>query len=419
MFLVKSVLATLAALLVWSALLIAGALFGWWRQPLAAPDDVDGFVAAATALMEEANRGQAALVLLQRGEVVAEHYLSVAEPVDGRTVFPLASLSKWVTAWGLMTLAEAGNLDVDRPVSDYLKRWQLPESGFDNSGVTPRRLLSHTAGLTDGLGFADYRSDETLPTLVESLDRPRASSGGAARIAVGLEPGSEWRYSGGGYLILELLAEDLSGEPFPDFMQRTVFAPLGMQNATYRFLGELEGAAESFLPSGRPAPYYRYASPAATGLSASASDLVRFVRAQLPRSDPGPLRQATIDAMREPQISVMGQPIWGLGTILYAPTGSGDHVFGHDGGNEPAINATVRINPDTGDAIIALVTGHVRLASTLGFHWVFWQTGLPDLFSVGTEIRRIMPVLIGGAGLILVISVIVALRRRKRMRATP
>ncbi len=411
----KAALAAVAALLVWSCLLVAGAMFGWWRQPLAAPDDVNGFMAAAVDLLVQANRGQAALVVLEEGAVAGEHYASVAEPVDRTTVFPLASLSKWMTAWGVMALVDAGSLELDRPVAGYLRRWQLPESSFDNAGVTARRLLSHTAGLSDGLGFADHRSDESPPTLLESLEEPGASSGKPVRIAVGVEPGSEWHYSGGGYLLLELLVEDVSGEPFADYMQRTVFGPLRMTGATYGFLGEVDRAARLFLPSGRPAPYYRYASKAATGLSASAEDLIRFARAQLPGgASAPPLRQATVDAMRVPQMTVLGQPIWGLGTILYAPTGSGDQVFGHDGGNEPAINATVRVNPDSGDAIIALTTGSVRLASTLGFHWVFWQTGLPDLFSVGSEIRRVMPVMAGGWAAILAVAVIVALRRRGR-----
>ncbi|MEQ8859489.1 MAG: serine hydrolase domain-containing protein [Pseudomonadales bacterium] len=416
MFYVKAALATLAAVLLWGSVLAAGAMFGWWRQPLAAADDADGFLAAARALVEEHNRGQVALVLLDNGAISGEHYASIGAGVDRDTVFPLASLSKWITAWGVMTLVESGSLDLDRSVADYLRRWQLPESGFDNSGVTARRLLSHTAGLTDGLGFADHRSDEAVPTLLESLREPRASSGKPARIAVGLEPGSEWRYSGGGYLILELLVEDLSGEPFDAYLRRALFAPLGMSTASYAFLGDLPGAAVSYTASGRPGPYYRYACRAATGLSASASDLIRFVRAQLPQSESvasRPLRQATIDAMRVPQISVLGQGIWGLGTILYAPTPGGDHVFGHDGGNEPAINTTVRINPDTGDAIIALVTGNSRLASTLGFHWVFWQTGLPDVFSLGSEISRVLPVMVVGWGLILLASVVLAFRRRR------
>src|SRR5690606_14673051 len=154
------------------------------------------------ALIEGANRGDAALVLTENGASAGEHYSTSADAIDRDTVFPVASVSKWITAWGIMALVEAGRLDLDRPVEDYLTRWQLPPGPFDHRGVTVRRLLSHTAGLTDGLGFGDYGSDEALRTLEQALANPRASSGEPTVIAVGIEPGTEWRYSGGGYLIL-------------------------------------------------------------------------------------------------------------------------------------------------------------------------------------------------------------------------
>ena len=108
--------------------------------------------------------------------------------------------------------------------------------------------------------------------------------------------------------------------------------------------------------------------------------MVRFVLAQLSVANHSSrLKKTTISSMREPHGKRLGAAIWGLGTILYAPTNSGDFVFGHDGRNEPAINSTVRINPDNNDAIIVLVSGHPSLASTIGFEWVLWQTGYPDV----------------------------------------
>jgi hypothetical protein len=62
--------------------------------------------------------------------------------------------------------------------------------------------------------------------------------------------------------------------------------------------------------------------------------------------------------------------------------------------NEPANNSAVRINPDTGDAIVVLVAGGTPLASILGSQWVYWQTGLPDVISIPTDLRRIVPALL-------------------------
>lgn len=401
---------TLLALALWVTAIVGGALFGWWRRPVAPGGDAPAFIRAAIGMIEQGNRGNAALVLIEGGAVGGEYYSTTSDPVDRNTVFATASMSKWLTAWGVMKLVEEGKLDLDRPVEDYLTRWHLPPSQYDHREVTVRRLLSHTAGLTDGLGFADYRLDEALPTLEQSLSNPRASSGQPVAIAVGIEPGSAWRYSGGGYLMLELLVEEVSGQPFEAFMQQAIFQPLRMTRSGYGDAG-VKNAAKSYDQEGRPAPVYRYASKAATSFTTSAGDMVGFALAQLPAVTDKPLAQVTIDAVRTPQAKSQGIDIWGLGTMLYAPAASGAFVFGHDGTNEPAISAAVRVNPDTGDGMVVLVTGSQTLASQLGAHWVFWQTGLPDFLSIPGEIRRVVPVLFGGGLVILLAAILVARRR--------
>ncbi|MCC7054623.1 MAG: beta-lactamase family protein [Gemmatimonadaceae bacterium] len=90
----------------------------------------------------------------------AEQYTPSIDPVDRDTRFPLASMSKWFTAYAVMQLLEAGRVDLDAPVTAHLRQWQLPAGPFDARQVTIRRLLSHTAGLTDGLGFGDYLPSE-------------------------------------------------------------------------------------------------------------------------------------------------------------------------------------------------------------------------------------------------------------------
>ena len=75
----------------------------------------------------------------------------------------------------------------------------------------------------------------------------------------------------------------------------------------------------------------------------------------------------------------MGLDIWGLGTILFTSTENGDYVVGHDGQSTPAINTAVRLNPQTGDGIIVLTTGHPDLATRLASEWVFWRMGKVDM----------------------------------------
>jgi len=371
---------------------------------------------AALPMITEGNRANTALILIEGGAIDAEHYSSSADTIDRNTVFATSSLSKWITAHAVMKLVEDGKLDLDRPVESYLTRWRFPTGSFSSSGVTARRLLSHTSGLTDGLGFGDYRTDETLPTLEEVLAAPRTSNGRVtAPIAVGMEPGTEFRYSGGGYLVLELLVEELSGEPFEVFVKREILQPLGMDRSGYADLSATTNSAKSYDAEGKPAPVYRYASRAATGFTTSAGDMVELVLAQLRPDADGPLTAKTLESMRTPEAQSMGVDLWGLGTVLYAPTGAGGVVFGHDGVNEPAISATVRINPETKDAIIVLATGSRALASQLGSEWVFWQTGLPDVLIIPAEIRRVLPLLgVGVLGIVLVAFVPAWRSRRRR-----
>lgn len=415
---VKRVGATILALFLWGATVFGGTLYGWWRRPLAPAGDVGAFMRAATTLAKQENSGNTALVLLKRGGVVDEYYSSSADSVDANTVFATGSLSKWIAAHAVMKLVEDGRLDLDRPVDDYLSRWHVRAGSFDARGVTARRLLSHTAGFTDDLGFGDYRRDETLPSLERTLAAPRASRGGTvAAVSVGLAPGTQFRYSGGGYAVLELLVEEISGERFEAFVQRTLLAPLGMQRSGFADLASVTNSAKSYHSTGRPAPIYRYASNAATGFTTSAHDMVTWVAAELSEARDRPLAPQTLAQMRATEARSMGVGIWGLGTILYAPTSSGDMVFGHDGVNDPAISATVRINPSTQDAIIVLATGSKTLASRLGSEWVFWQTGVPDALTIPSELERAVPIASAGAAGILFFAAWSGWRARRRRAA--
>lgn len=412
----KRVGVTLLCLVVWVAVLLGGTLYGWWRRPLAPADDAAAFLREATALIDANNRANTALVLIERGAIAGESYSTSADRVDRDTVFAVASLSKWITAHAVLRLVELGKLDLDRPVESMITRWHLPPSSFGTTGVTARRLLSHTAGFTDGLGFGDYRLDEALPTLEEALTTPRTSAGrAAASITVEIEPGTQFRYSGGGYLLLELLVEELSGERFESFVRREILEPAGMTRSGYDDVSTKANSAKSYDASGQPAPIYRYASNAATGFTTSAGDLVELVLAHLRPDAQRPLTKQTRETMRVAEATSMGVDLWGLGTVLYAPTSDGRSVFGHDGINEPAISATVRINPQTEDAIIVLATGSKTLASQLGAEWVFWQTGLPDVLSLPGEVRGVLPILGIGVGVIVLIAVVLLWRMRRNL----
>jgi CubicO group peptidase (beta-lactamase class C family) len=408
---VKLILASIVGIAACGILAAYLALEGAWMTPVVTGGDADAFYDWAVSEISSKSQGNSALVLLQSGEVTKRYFASPQESVDEETLFPTASFSKWVTALAVMSLVEENLIDLDSPVSRYLTRWQLPDSEFDNDEVTIRRLLSHTAGLTDRLGFGDYRFEEVIPSLEDELRQPRASSGKHVEVAVGIEPGAEFLYSGGGYLILQLLIEEVSGVAFQDYIQSTIFDPLGMERSTYQSISKMDNVSASYNLDGTVAQSFQYASAAATGLASSSNDLARLAEAILSASDGVPLKSSTIEAMRKPQGFVMGVGIWGLGTILYAPTPNGDYVFGHDGANDPAINSTVRLNPDTSSGIVVLVSGHPSLASNIGSEWVLWQTGYPDLLQTERALKSaIIPFLIGS--LLVIFAIFMWSRKR-------
>ncbi|GGI73058.1 hypothetical protein GCM10007973_07490 [Polymorphobacter multimanifer] len=329
--------------------------------------------------------GNLALVVIDQGRVKVGHFKSIGQQVDADTLFQMASVSKWVTAWGVMTLVDSGKIELDAPVSRYLRRWRLPPSKHDNDLVTVRRLLSHTAGLTDGLGYCGFAPGKPLQPLPASLTAAAdACPFTNGSVAVGARPGA-WQYSGGGYSLLQLLIEDVSGQPFADYMDAAVLKPLGMKRSTFR--PRAPGAtnvAEFFDSDGSAAQHFAYTAAGAASLYSSVADLTLFVSAH--RSGPdgavvgrGVLSPSSVATLQAPQARVDDRPFWGLGVRLYAPARGGGYIFGHDGGNTPAVNTAIRLDPASGDAIIALSTGGDGLATRLASAWVRQRVSTADL----------------------------------------
>lgn len=408
----------ISSVMVWLAFVFVSAFYGWWMKPVVTQGDSAAFFQHTVSKLEAENSaGNSAFALIENGEIAGEFYSTGRASIDKDTVFSTASLSKWITATAVMKLAQDNKLHLDDSASMYLTRWQFPPSEFDTNAITIRHLLSHTAGLSDGLGFGDYTEDESLPTLEQALTNPRTSSGDAVSLDVTAQPGGSWNYSGGSYLVLELIVEEVSGVSFEEFVQEEILDPLNMKRSTYQILSSMDNNAGSYFNDGGAAPIYKYASSAATAFATSAADLTAFTLAQLPQSAvAGVLNNQSIESMRAPHGRTSGADIWGLGTMLYSPTPEGDFVFGHDGGNDPAINSTARINPSTNDGIVLLETGHPSLATQIGSDWVLWQTGYPDFLDTPAVISSMaLPAGIGTL-LILIFAVVII---RKRHGETP
>ena len=256
--------------------------------------------------------------------------VAAKRPVTTETLFLAASISKPVAAAGALSLVEQGKLKLDDSVNSYLKSWRLSENEFTKEQkVTLRRLLSHTAGLTVQ-GFPGYDVASSVPTIPQILDGVKPANTPAVR--VDLVPGSTFRYSGGGYTVAQLIITDVTGVPFPDFMQRAVLEKAGMRQSTYEnpLPKRLTAvAASGYMGNGDALPgrYHTHPEMAAAGLWTTASDLARFVieiqKAREGRSNKI-LRQTTIEEMLRPE-----KENYGLGFDISERDGL--KRFGHDG----------------------------------------------------------------------------------------
>lgn len=417
------IIATIVVGALWAVFIWFGTWNGWMRDAIAPANDAEAFAGVVSTAIDSRHNGNVAFVLIENGDAVGEKFVSIGDPVDRDTLFQVGSLSKWVAAWGVMTLVEEGKLDLDTPVSQYLNRWSLPTSEFDNDGVTVRRLLSHTAGLTDGLGYAGFDPDGEVQPLEASLTHAADASPGAdGRVRVGLEPGAGFEYSGGGYTLLQLLIEEVSGETFADYMQHSVFDPLDMQRSTFVYVEDgVPNVAASYDVDGSTATRFRFTGLAPTALYTNAADMTKFIQANLANNQNtgaggGVLSPATLELMGEPHASQLGLPIWGLGTIIYAPNGEGGFIIGHDGSDEPAINSAARFDPATGDGIVILETGNELLATTLAGDWVYWKTGRIDILTFTTIAEKMFMTIIIGMAVIFLLSLIIGIRSIVRWR---
>jgi CubicO group peptidase (beta-lactamase class C family) len=253
-------------------------------------------------------------------------------PVTPRTLFQAASISKPIAALAALRLVEQGKLGLDEDVNTKLTSWKVPDNEFTKTEkVTLRRLLSHTAGLTVS-GFGGYQAGAPVPTLVQVLDGEKPANSAAIRVDV--QPGSLWRYSGGGFTVAQQLMMDVSGRPFPELLADLVLKPVGMADSTYEQpLPEARrsAAASGHTPDGKllPGRYHTYPEMAAAGLWTTPTDLAKFLL-EIKKALGG--RSTVLTAETARQMTAVQKSGYGLGLSI---EGTGPSArFGHGGSNE-------------------------------------------------------------------------------------
>lgn len=242
------------------------AVLTWPRDPaFTPPKSTTDLLARLDRVVPEAMRTSdvpaASLAVVHDGRVVATRGYGGA---SAQTPFQVGSVSKPVAAAGLLRLAVTRRTAPDAALR--FRGWAAPP------GLTLRRLLSHTAGLSVD-GYLGLPPERPLPSTLDEL-LGRGEQPVLRRVG---KPGAELRYSGGGYTAAQLWAEQETGTPLAALMQEEILRPLAMTGSTFAQDRPPQGATSGHDADGRPVPSYRYAAQTAAGLWSTAADLGRFV----------------------------------------------------------------------------------------------------------------------------------------------
>lgn len=254
------------------------------------------------------------------------------QEANTQTLFQAASISKPIAALGALKLVEQGKLSLDADINQYLKHWKIKPSRFTTKQpVTLSGLLSHTAGLTVH-GFGGYPTGKQLPTMVQILNGEKPAN--SPPVVSDTVPGVRTNYSGGGYVVMQQAVEDVTGESFPDFMQKAVLGPIGMTHSTYQQpLPESLKANASVAHFGNGkkivGDWNTYPEMAPAGLWTTPSDLAQYI-IEVQQSLKGNANHVLSEQMTKAMLTnQLGGH--GLGPAL---AGKGDALaFSHGGSN--------------------------------------------------------------------------------------
>lgn len=281
--------------------------------------------------------------------------LAIKKPVTSETIFNIGSISKLISAWGFMQLTEKDLVKLDDPVDPLLSRWHLPESEFDRSKVTLRRILSHTAGLSvHGYGGSDQGTP--LLSLEESLNGKTKRNGETVHLIS--EPGTKWDYSGGGYTLAQLLLEEKTNQSFTTYMKNNIFLPLGMKHSSYEWTAEMmANSATAYDENGNSVKNRIFTEKAAAGFQTTIKDLAHFAELSITR-DPKHLNKVlkpeTIKLMETPVLPNSNEGESGLGYRFM--NYEGFKTVGHTGENV-GWSAALFLDLPTKSGIIILCNG--------------------------------------------------------------
>ena len=295
------------------------------------------------------------------------------EPVGHATLFQAASISKPVASAAALRKVEEGTLALDADINAALRSWQVPGSPYTVAQpVTLKHLLGHTGGITVS-GFPGYPSGAAVPDLVQILNGARPANN--TPIGVNAVPGTAFRYSGGGYCVVQQALIDATQQDFATIVQETVLGPLQMTGSSFAAPGPDRDAATGHHRNGKTVPgrWNAYPEMAAAGLWSTAEDLARFaIGLQLGAAGkPGGVLSPEMTRL---MLTPGADEAYGLGVYLHQK--GGNAYFSHSGltvgyqcrlvaHRDKGYGAVVMTNSDNG----LKLADEILRSISLEYHW--------------------------------------------------
>jgi CubicO group peptidase (beta-lactamase class C family) len=264
---------------------------------------------------------------------VREH--GTNDAITNTTAFEAASLTKPVFAYAVLRLVDRGQLDLDRPLTDYVA---FPDVEGDDrvNDVTARIVLSHTTG------FPNWSRSNPL--------------------TIGPDPGTTFGYSGEGFVFLQKAVEAITGQTGAEFVSAELLEPLGM-TSSYLVWDDVETARTAVGHDFIGTPQDKWqpdAFNAASSLHTTATDYARFLAEVM---EPTLVSSALVEEMLTPESNVTGGVFWGLGWGLEQSDTGSEIRFWH-WGNNGWFKCFTLASPETGTGLIFFTNSENGLSIT-------------------------------------------------------
>ncbi|WP_206482928.1 serine hydrolase domain-containing protein [Thalassotalea sp. G2M2-11] len=267
--------------------------------------------------------------------------------VNEQTLFQAASISKPITALGIMHRLDGKKLSLDEPINNYLNSWKF------NKGkpLTLRQLLSHTAGVNNA-SYSGYEQGAELPNLFDILN----GIGELKAVKVEL-PIGQYNYSGGGYSLLQLVIENVFKQSFSQFMHSELFKTFNAPQSHFKIMDHSSkfNIAKGHGYSGNtyPSGWFNYPQKAAAGLWSTPTDIANLLIAYMKSYQGVDSKMMSKEQAKE--VATVVESKMGLGFGVH---GKGiDLHIDHAGWNK-GYRAYMVAFPELGDAVVVMANSN-------------------------------------------------------------